>query len=784
MKNIRKRITVLGITFGLLLLGSSNSILAEEAVEELSLVLSEDNNDCFEYEPEELELETVDLDEEVLLSDEDEGYIIEEDEQSNVNETSIVDGELLFYASDESDEIEVDIQADSTAIVDSRTEDNITWTLYDDGKLIITGSGIITSYGWNYYKSIVKNVCISEGISGIGESVFSEYNIETVDFPSTLVSIGRSAFSNCKYLISVSFPEQLELINDYSFMGCDSLKEIDIPNSVTYVGSWAFRDCSSLEKITLGNGYKYMLPGTFCCNDNLKTIVWGNGLTNIGNYAFMECPSLEEVDIPDGVTVVEYEAFWDCQNLRRVSIPDSVIEMEDGNYSSYPDNAGPFWGCYSLDTIYVSDTVLNRIDIDNAFISTPWLLNYRGTISGAGGDCLFSLNKNGELIISGNGEYVYNPGKDYRDLSWQIKTIIIGEGVTAIHNSNSFLDCINLNKIINNSNTTVMLPDFPDSSWCDIDDNTEPIAIMTRGTAIRVNQRLPKHYLISFDGNGATSGGMEDVICIADTSISLPHNSFSKTGYVFAGWNIIRNSEVYETDYESSSFFYSYNDALECDTLTFRIVWVKAQEVTIHFYSYDGFGNMPDINVYEGEAVVLPENKFIAPDDKEFASWIIDSESYNPYDIINVYRSIWVYPSWKLKSKEVNASETNTGAQSKSNTTVQREAKISEKITISKKPTNKKPSATRNKITVKWSHFKHTTKKTKKIWKGIKKVQVQCAKDKAFKNVVKTVSVNKSKTKATIKGLKKKSTYYVRVRYFDGKGYSKWSSVKKIKTKK
>jgi (E)-4-hydroxy-3-methylbut-2-enyl-diphosphate synthase len=32
--------------------------------------------------------------------------------------------------------------------------------------------------------------------------------------------------------------------------------------------------------------------------------------------------------------------------------------------------------------------------------------------------------------------------------------------------------------------------------------------------------------------------------------------------------------------------------------------------------------------------------------------------------------------------------------------------------------------------------------------------------------------------------LAKKTNYYVRVRYFDGTGYSKWSSVKKIKTKK
>ena len=110
-------------------------------------------------------------------------------------------------------------------------------------------------------------------------------------------------------------------------------------------------------------------------------------------------------------------------------------------------------------------------------------------------------------------------------------------------------------------------------------------------------------------------------------------------------------------------------------------------------------------------------------------------------------------------------------------------AAVSEQITISKKPSNKKPSVSKNKITVNWSHFKQT-KKTKAVWKKIKKVQVQCATDKGFSNIVKSTMVGKKKTKAVIKGLAKKTTYYVRVRYFDGTGYSAWSKVKKIKTKK
>ena len=81
---------------------------------------------------------------------------------------------------------------------------------------------------------------------------------------------------------------------------------------------------------------------------------------------------------------------------------------------------------------------------------------------------------------------------------------------------------------------------------------------------------------------------------------------------------------------------------------------------------------------------------------------------------------------------------------------------LTEQITIPKKPTNKKPSVSKNKIIVNWKHFKNTTKQRKAIWKPIKKVQIQCAADSAFTNIVKNTMVGKKKTKATIKGLAKK----------------------------
>ena len=72
--------------------------------------------------------------------------------------------------------------------------------------------------------------------------------------------------------------------------------------------------------------------------------------------------------------------------------------------------------------------------------------------------------------------------------------------------------------------------------------------------------------------------------------------------------------------------------------------------------------------------------------------------------------------------------------------------------------------------------------------KGVKGYEIQVATDKKFKKNKKTVTVKKQKTtKTTVKKLKAKKKYYVRVRTYkivNGKKvYSSWSKVKSVKTK-
>ena len=105
-----------------------------------------------------------------------------------------------------------------------------------------------------------------------------------------------------------------------------------------------------------------------------------------------------------------------------------------------------------------------------------------------------------------------------------------------------------------------------------------------------------------------------------------------------------------------------------------------------------------------------------------------------------------------------------------------------EAITIPKKPASVKVRAgSKGKVTVSWKKIKKT-KKTKALLKQIKKVQVQYGTSKDTGLKVKTVSGKKTSVKLK---LSKKTRWYIRVRYSDGKGgYSNWSGWKKVKTKK
>ena len=138
---------------------------------------------------------------------------------------------------------------------------NLTWKLYDDGLLVIEGTGRMYDYDWedcyvpwDSYRSSITDVEIKYGVTSIGVFAFDSCSMLTnITIPDSVTSIGGGAFNYCSSLTSITIPNSVTLIDARAFSDCTSLTSITIPNSVTSIGHSAFAYCTSLKSITILN---------------------------------------------------------------------------------------------------------------------------------------------------------------------------------------------------------------------------------------------------------------------------------------------------------------------------------------------------------------------------------------------------------------------------------------------------------------------------------------------------------------------------------------------------
>lgn len=120
---------------------------------------------------------------------------------------------------------------------------NITWTLENE-TLTISGTGKLTKidgidFPWTGNDEI-KKLNINKGITDIGNQVFYNLsNLQDVNFPDGLKSIGDWAFTNCD-IRRLRIPDSVESIGEYAFGANSYLKKLVLPNNLKEIGVDAF----------------------------------------------------------------------------------------------------------------------------------------------------------------------------------------------------------------------------------------------------------------------------------------------------------------------------------------------------------------------------------------------------------------------------------------------------------------------------------------------------------------------------------------------------------------
>ena len=205
----------------------------------------------------------------------------------------------------------------ASTVVDSGECDdgdaNVTWTLDDEGLLVIQGNGLITWHPWiEDHKEEIKQLEIRSGVTGI-DCLF--------------------AFGDCENLTKVSLPDTLVKIDEYTFDACSSLTQITLPKGLEKLGSAAFRNCTSLAAITIPDKITVIESHLFENCSGLKKVSVPAGLKTIGFKAFLGCASLTEFAFPEGLTKIEGTSFSNCTSLTKVSLPDTVDTLESHVFS-------------------------------------------------------------------------------------------------------------------------------------------------------------------------------------------------------------------------------------------------------------------------------------------------------------------------------------------------------------------------------------------------------------------------------------------------------------------
>ena len=248
---------------------------------------------------------------------------------------------------------------------------------------------------------------------------FRNQNIKSYVIPSSVASIGDSAFSWCSSLSEIVIPSSVTSIGDGAFYDCYSLSEIVIPSSVTSIGDSAFSYCSSLSEI--------VIPSS---------------VSSIGDSAFSDCRSLSEIVIPSSVTSIGDSAFYCCSSLKYISIPKSVIGLNGNPFTRWDSKLE----CLSPNFVYEDDILFNKdksriISFRNQNIKSYVIPSSVTSI----GDSAFSwCDSLSEIVIPSS---VTSIGKGAFSCCDSLSEIVIPSNVTSIGDS-AFSCCYSLSEIV------------------------------------------------------------------------------------------------------------------------------------------------------------------------------------------------------------------------------------------------------------------------------------------------------------------------------------------------
>ena len=396
---------------------------------------------------------------------------------------------------------------------------NVTFTVYQDGLLVFSGTGAMADFGLDEYNGCgmlpyslndVTSVIIGDDITHIGNYAFDlGTDIRSVRIPDSVTSIGIRAFHGCRRLAGMTLPGRLTSIGNEAFSECYGLSDLTIGKNVTSIGNYAFSGCTALSKInwnaeSVSDFYEDHYYSNVFYNAGTAgsgiDVVFGDTVKNIPAYAFYASSddyrsNIKSVTIGNNVTRIGYKAFAGCTGLTRINWnAESVSDFYEDYYSNVFYNAGT---------------------------------------AGSGIDVVF-----GDTVKNIPAYAFYESSDDYGP---NIKSVTIGNNVTSI-GCRAFFDCTGL--------TSITIPEKVTTI------GREAFSGCTGLTSLTIGKNVTSIDDYAFSScTGLTS------ITIPEKVTTIGHEAFyGCTGLTRINWNAESVSDFYG-DYSHSNVFYNAGTA-------------------------------------------------------------------------------------------------------------------------------------------------------------------------------------------------------------------------------